>query len=113
MQTYSPRRLLSVSWTWTYNFANADLHQVNYLYKPYSFVAQTLSAKHFAAGASILFIYLSAKLWTTGRRERGLPPGPPVVPFLGNALQFPKRFPHFRYALVSSSRFPEDTDSHL
>ncbi|KAI0082000.1 cytochrome P450 [Panus rudis PR-1116 ss-1] len=32
-----------------------------------------------------------------GRRERGLPPGPPTLPLLGNALDFPKSQPHLRF----------------
>lgn len=33
------------------------------------------------------------KLRRYGRRERGLPPGPPTTPILGNVPQFPREFP--------------------
>ncbi|KAJ7898660.1 cytochrome P450 [Mycena olivaceomarginata] len=32
-----------------------------------------------------------------GSREKGLPPGPPTVPILGNAHIFPTKFPHYRF----------------
>jgi hypothetical protein len=70
------------------------MYEVDYLYNVYSSFILTFSNKYLVAGTSILFTYILAKLWTTGYRERGLPPGPPTTPFLGNALQFPKRFPH-------------------
>jgi hypothetical protein len=88
------------SWRYPSNFSNAERHQVNYLDKNYSFLISTLSVKFLVAGASVFLIYFIAKLWTTGRREQGLPPGPPVTPVVGNALQFPTGFPHIRCARV-------------
>jgi len=82
------------------NFSNTGRHQANYPDKNYSFFISTLSVKFLAAGAFVLLIYFIAKLWTTGRREQGLPPGPPVTPVVGNALQFPTGFPHIRCARV-------------
>ncbi|KAJ7772816.1 cytochrome P450 [Mycena olivaceomarginata] len=32
-----------------------------------------------------------------GSREKGLPPGPPTVPVLGNAHIFPTEFPHYKF----------------
>ncbi|KAJ7359897.1 cytochrome P450 [Mycena albidolilacea] len=32
-----------------------------------------------------------------GSREKGLPPGPPTVPILGNAHIFPTEFPHYKF----------------
>ncbi|KAJ7866860.1 cytochrome P450 [Mycena olivaceomarginata] len=32
-----------------------------------------------------------------GPREKGLPPGPPTVPILGNAHIFPIEFPHYKF----------------
>jgi hypothetical protein len=87
-------------WRYPFNFSNAGHHQVNYLDKNYSFLISTLSVKFLVAGASVLFIYFIAKLGTTGRREQGLPPGPPVTPVVGNALQFPTGFPHIWCARV-------------
>ena len=84
----------------SFQFSNAGHHQVNYLDKNYSFLISILSVKFLVAGASVLFIYFIAKLWTTGRREQGFPPGPPVTPVVGNALQFPIGFPHIRCARV-------------
>jgi hypothetical protein len=39
-------------------------------------------------------------LWRTGRREPGLPPGPPTVPILGNMLMFPKTERHLVFVFV-------------
>ena len=104
IQPYSPC-LLSVSiipviLALSSQFSNAGHHQVNYLDKNYSFVISILSAKSLVAGAFVLFIYFIAKLWTTGCREQGFPPGPPVTPVVGNTLQFPTGFPHIRCAQV-------------
>jgi hypothetical protein len=35
-----------------------------------------------------------------GSREKGLPPGPPTVPILGNAHIFPTEFPHYKCVAV-------------
>jgi hypothetical protein len=67
-------------------------NKANYLDSDYTFLIPTFGTS--VACASIVFIYVFAKLWTAGRRQRGLPPGPPTTPVLGNALQFPKSFPH-------------------
>jgi hypothetical protein len=36
-----------------------------------------------------------------GSREKGLPPGPPTIPILGNAHIFPTEFPHYKYVALS------------
>lgn len=36
-----------------------------------------------------------------GARERGLPPGPPTLPVLGNLHIFPKEFGHYKCVLLS------------
>jgi hypothetical protein len=40
----------------------------------------------------VFLMYLSR----TGRREPGLPPGPPTIPFFGNMLSFPRAFSHLQ-----------------
>lgn len=44
-------------------------------------------------------IYFAFKLITMGRREKGLPPGPPTVPILGNLHQIPLTGIHTKYLL--------------
>ncbi|KII94756.1 hypothetical protein PLICRDRAFT_169479 [Plicaturopsis crispa FD-325 SS-3] len=38
-----------------------------------------------------------SRLMKTGHREKGLPPGPPTVPILGNLLIFPTKHPHLKF----------------
>ncbi|KAL4260005.1 cytochrome P450 family protein [Pleurotus pulmonarius] len=38
------------------------------------------------------------KLRKYGRREHGLPPGPPTTPILGNVPQFPREFPFLQFS---------------
>lgn len=38
-------------------------------------------------------VFIAFRLRNYGRRERGLPPGPPTTPILGNIPQFPREFP--------------------
>lgn len=44
-----------------------------------------------AAGISALAAHQATKA------EKGLPPGPPGVPILGNLLDFPKKWPHYQF----------------
>ncbi|KAF7333381.1 Cytochrome p450 [Mycena venus] len=51
---------------------------------------------------SVLLIFLLALcvavlLGKVGSRESGLPPGPPIVPVLGNAHIFPTEFAHYKF----------------
>lgn len=45
--------------------------------------------------------------WKIGRRDRKLPPGPPTSFLLGNALQFPRLFPHHRYVALIGQDYDE------
>lgn len=40
---------------------------------------------------------LLSPLYRVGRRPKGLPPGPPTIPVLGNIHLFPKRDVHLQY----------------
>jgi hypothetical protein len=40
-----------------------------------------------------------------GSRDKGLPPGPPTVPILGNAHIFPTEFPHYKYVALPRIRY--------
>ncbi|KDQ30525.1 hypothetical protein PLEOSDRAFT_1101514 [Pleurotus ostreatus PC15] len=44
---------------------------------------------------SALFAY---RVWNYGRRELGLPPGPPTTPILGNIPHFPRLFPFLQFS---------------
>lgn len=45
-----------------------------------------------------LFIALAAyRLRNVGRRPKGLPPGPPTLPLLGNLHLIPAKDPHLQY----------------
>jgi hypothetical protein len=40
-----------------------------------------------------------------GSRGKGLPPGPPTVPILGNAHIFPTEFAHYKYVASPRIRY--------
>ncbi|KAJ7640502.1 cytochrome P450 [Mycena polygramma] len=44
----------------------------------------------------LLFLVAAVLLRRVGSRERGLPPGPPTVPILGNIHIFPTEYPHYK-----------------
>jgi hypothetical protein len=45
---------------------------------------------------SAMLAWLIIKLWSMGRRESTLPPGPPTKPIFGNMFSYPKDYPHFQ-----------------
>ncbi|KDQ20363.1 hypothetical protein BOTBODRAFT_379163 [Botryobasidium botryosum FD-172 SS1] len=46
---------------------------------------------------ALAFVWLVAKTLQIGRRDSGLPPGPPTQPLFGNLLAFPKGSPHYQF----------------
>ncbi|KAJ7677845.1 hypothetical protein DFH06DRAFT_561629, partial [Mycena polygramma] len=44
-----------------------------------------------------LLVCVAAWLRKLGAREAGLPPGPPTLPILGNALQMPTKYAHLKF----------------
>jgi hypothetical protein len=47
--------------------------------------------------AGVLLAWAIYKLVNLGKRQKGLPPGPPTVPVLGNALVLPPRYAHLYF----------------
>lgn len=47
-------------------------------------------------------VFLFYKVLTFGRREKGLPPGPPTIPVLGNAHLIPAEGLHIKYVIVKT-----------
>ncbi|KAJ7359853.1 cytochrome P450 [Mycena albidolilacea] len=45
----------------------------------------------------VALVAICAIVLKIGSREKGLPPGPPTVPVLGNAHIFPTEFPHYKF----------------
>lgn len=43
------------------------------------------------------FLVLLYRLSQVGRRPKGLPPGPPTIPILGNIHQIPKKYQHLQF----------------
>jgi hypothetical protein len=49
----------------------------------------------FIAAGTLLFVVLF--VFKIGQRPKGIPPGPPTLPILGNLLQMPARNPHLQF----------------
>ncbi|KAH7886508.1 cytochrome P450 [Phlebopus sp. FC_14] len=63
-------------------------------------MATILSSVLWVASVSVLAF---AATWTAisyagGRRQNGLPPGPPTYPIVGNLLNFPRKHPHIQFS---------------
>ncbi|KAJ7076070.1 cytochrome P450 [Mycena belliarum] len=57
-----------------------------------------LSTSPYLGAFALILVYISCVLWKIGQRERGLPPGPPTVPLLGNIHLLPKAEEmHFKF----------------
>ncbi|KAJ7586994.1 cytochrome P450 [Mycena floridula] len=50
----------------------------------------------YTVGFTVVLLWILKKLFNIGKREKGLPPGPPTVPILGNVHLFPTEFAHYR-----------------
>ena len=61
------------------------------------FIDSLLFAAALVSGAVLFY-----KLWNVGRRASSYPPGPPTLPIVGNALDFPNKRAHFRYDTCST-----------
>lgn len=46
-------------------------------------------------------LWLVIRLWSASRRLPGMPPGPPTIPFLGNAHQIPQTGIAKKYVTMS------------
>ncbi|KAI1407228.1 cytochrome P450 [Hypoxylon sp. FL1857] len=57
----------------------------------------TLKIIEVIAALVAVAIFLFLKLRTMGFRGKNYPPGPKTIPILGNALDFPTRFPHIKF----------------
>lgn len=55
--------------------------------------------------AILILVYVLLKLKDIGKREDGLPPGPPTVPLLGNAHLMPRKNVHEKYATLLFNAF--------
>ena len=59
-----------------------------------------LKVSRFAMIFTVLFIgalvWIVLKVFRTGQREKGLPPGPPTFPLLGNMALMPTEYPYIR-----------------
>ncbi|KAJ7586976.1 cytochrome P450 [Mycena floridula] len=50
----------------------------------------------YKVGFAVALIWIVNKVLNIGKREKGLPPGPPTVPVLGNLHIFPTKFAHYK-----------------
>ena len=49
---------------------------------------------------AVFIAWLVLRLRKVGTRERGLPPGPPTIPLLGNLLEFPTSKIYIQYVFL-------------
>ena len=43
-----------------------------------------------------VLVWIVLKVLRTGQREKGLPPGPPTLPLLGNMALMPTEYPYIK-----------------
>ena len=72
---------------------------------PYSSASTMDISPLFNLLAILILVYVLMKLKNIGKREDGLPPGPPTIPLLGYAHLMPHKNVHEKYATLLFNAF--------